>query len=166
MIGKWHLQSDPEGFDYWTVLPGQGVYHNPVFLEMGEKKNFPGYATDVITDKAIDFLKIRPKDKPFFLMCHHKAPHRPWEPDDKHAHMYDDVEIPEPATFNDDYATRSPAATEATMRVDRDLTRGDVKLTPPADLKGPALAPLVEETLPAYLLLIYHRHKKIGREKQ
>src|SRR6267143_1714252 len=67
MIGKWHLQSDPEGFDYWTVLPGQGVYHNPVFLEMGERKNFPGYATDVITDKAIDFLRIRPKDKPFFL---------------------------------------------------------------------------------------------------
>jgi arylsulfatase A-like enzyme len=140
MIGKWHLQSDPEGFDYWTILPGQGVYHNPAFIEMGERKNFPGYATDIITDKAIEFLKNRPKDKPFFLMCHHKAPHRPWEPDDKHAHMYDDVEIPEPATFNDDYATRSSAATEATMRVDRDLTRGDVKLTPPADLKGPALA--------------------------
>ncbi len=140
MIGKWHLQSDPEGFDYWSILPGQGVYHNPAFLEMGERKTFPGYATDIITDKAMDFLKNRPKDKPFFLMCHHKAPHRPWEPDDKHAHMYDDVEIPEPATFNDDYTTRSPAATEATMRVDRDLTRGDVKLTPPAGLKGPALA--------------------------
>jgi arylsulfatase A-like enzyme len=140
MIGKWHLQSDPEGFDYWSILPGQGIYHNPAFLEMGERKIFPGYATDIITDKAIDFLKNRPQDKPFFLMCHHKAPHRPWEPDDKHAHMYDDVEIPEPATFNDDYVTRSPAASEATMRVDRDLTRNDVKLTPPADLKGPALA--------------------------
>jgi arylsulfatase A-like enzyme len=70
-------------------------------------------------------------------MCHHKAPHRPWEPDARHAQMYDDVEIPEPATFNDDYATRTDAAREATMRIDRDLTRNDLKLTPPVELKGP-----------------------------
>jgi arylsulfatase A-like enzyme len=139
MIGKWHLQSDPEGFDYWTVLPGQGVYFDPVFIEMGERKKIPGYATDVITDKTIEFLEKRQKDKPFFAMCHHKAPHRPWEPDEKHAHMYDNVEFPEPVTFNDDYATRSPAATEATMRIDRDLTRRDLKLTPPEGLKGKEL---------------------------
>src|SRR6266480_1776341 len=72
MIGKWHLTSDPTGFDYWKILPGQGVYHNPDFIEMGERKKFPGYATDIITDSAIDFLKKRPMDKPFFLMCHHK----------------------------------------------------------------------------------------------
>src|SRR4029434_6811113 len=94
MIGKGHLQSDPTGFDYWSVLPGQGVYHDPAFLEMnGQRTKVSGYATDVITDKAIDFLEKRQKDKPFFVMCHHKAPHRPWEPDAKHAHMYDDVEI-------------------------------------------------------------------------
>jgi arylsulfatase A-like enzyme len=136
MIGKWHLTSDPTGFVYWNILPGQGVYHDPDFIEMGERKKFTGYATDLITDQAIEFLEHRPKDKPFFLMCHHKAPHRPWEPDEKHAHLYDDVDIPEPATFDDDYSTRSPAATEATMRVDRDLTRNDLKLTPPAGLKG------------------------------
>lgn len=139
MIGKWHLTSDPTGFDYWNILPGQGVYHDPAFLEMGERKKFSGYATDIITDKAIEFLKQRPQDKPFFLMCHHKAPHRPWDPDEKHARLYEDVDIPEPETFNDDYATRSPAATEATMRIDRDLTRRDLKVTPPADLKGAAL---------------------------
>ena len=139
MIGKWHLTSDPTGFDYWNILPGQGVYHDPAFIEMGERKKYTGYATDIITDKAIEFLAQRPKDKPFFLMCHHKAPHRPWEPDEKHAHLYDDVEIPEPATFNDDYATRSAAATEATMRIDRDLTRNDLKLAPPVELKGKEL---------------------------
>lgn len=139
MIGKWHLKSDPTGFDYWNVLVGQGFYHNPVFIDMGERKKIPGYATDVITDLAIEFLQHRPKDKPFFLMCHHKAPHRPWEPDEKHAHMYDGELIPEPDTFDDDYDTRSDAAREATMRIDRDLTRNDLKLTPPAGLTGAKL---------------------------
>ena len=84
MIGKWHLGSDPTGFDYWNILPGQGVYHNPVLIEMGQRKKHQGYATDLITDLSIEFLKNCPKDKPFFLMCHHKAPHRPWQPDEKH----------------------------------------------------------------------------------
>ncbi len=139
MIGKWHLQSDPTGFDYWNILVGQGLYHNPVFIEMGERKKLDGYATDIIADRSIEFLKNRPNDKPFFLMCHHKAPHRPWEPDAKHAHMFDDVTIPEPDTFNDDYTTRSDAARTATMRIDRDLTRNDLKLTPPPGLKGAEL---------------------------
>jgi len=140
MIGKWHLTSDPTGFDYWNILPGQGKYHDPDFIEMGERKKHQGYATDIITDEAIAFLKNRPKNKPFFLMCHHKAPHRRWEPDDKHARMYDEVEIPEPATFNDDYRTRSAAAEEATMRIDRNLTRSDLKLSPPPELEGRELA--------------------------
>src|SRR5690349_13135014 len=101
MIGKWHLTSDPTGFDYWNILPGQGRYHDPEFIDTGKKQVIRGYVSDITTDLSIDFLKNRPKDKPFFLMCHHKAPHRPWEPDDKHAHMYDDVDIPEPETFND-----------------------------------------------------------------
>jgi arylsulfatase A-like enzyme len=134
MIGKWHLGTDPTGFDLWNILPGQGVYHDPVFIDMGKKRQIKGYATDVITDLSIDFIKDRPKDKPFFLMCHHKAPHRPWEPDEKHAKMFENVEIPEPETFNDDYATRSDAAREATMRIDRDLTPQDVKRKPPDGL--------------------------------
>jgi arylsulfatase A-like enzyme len=139
IVGKWHLFSDPTGFDYWNILPGQGKYHDPDFIEMGTRKTVSGYATDIITDQAIAFLKKRPKNKPFFLMCHHKAPHRPWEPDPRHAQMYDDVEIPMPATFNDDYATRADAAREATMRVGRDLTRNDLKLKPPTGLKGDKL---------------------------
>jgi arylsulfatase A-like enzyme len=136
MIGKWHLQSDPTGFDHWNILVGQGLYHDPVFIDMGERKKLTGYATDIITDLSIDFLKNRPKDKPFFLMTHHKAPHREWAPDDKHAHMFDGETIPEPETLNDDYATRADAARTAIMRVDRDMTRGDFKLTAPAGLRG------------------------------
>ena len=139
MVGKWHLGSDPTGFDYWSILPGQGRYHDPEFIEMGTKKTVKGYVSDIIADQSIEFLEKRPKDKPFLLFSNPKAPHRSWEPDAKHAHMYDDVEIPEPPTFNDDYATRSPAATEATMRIDRDLNANDTKGAPPAGLAGPTL---------------------------
>lgn len=134
MIGKWHLGSDPTGFDYWNILPGQGHYHNPVFIEMGQRVKHPGYVTDLITDFSLSFLEKRPKDRPFFLMCHHKAPHRSWEPDEKHARQFANVQVPEPETFNDDYATRSDAAREATMRIDRDLKPFDYKRLPPPGL--------------------------------
>ena len=139
MIGKWHLGSDPTGFDQWTVLPGQGAYFNPDFLVPAGRKKIEGYATDIITDLAIDFLKNRPKDQPFFLMCHHKAPHRPWEPDAKHKAMFAGRNIPEPATLRDDYSTRSDALHENRQRVFEDLTRSDLKLLPPAGTTGPAL---------------------------
>jgi arylsulfatase A-like enzyme len=139
MIGKWHLGSDPTGFDYWNILPGQGIYHNPQFIDRGQRRKYPGYVTDIITDLSLAFLQDRPRDKPFFLMCHHKAPHRPWQPDDKHRQKWEKVTVPEPATFNDDYATRSDAAREATMRIDRDLRRTDVKKDPPPGLSAPEL---------------------------
>jgi arylsulfatase A-like enzyme len=69
MIGKWHLKSEPTGFDYWNVLPGQGHYYNPDLIEMGEKKQHTGYVTDIITDITLDFLKNRrDQSKPFLLM--------------------------------------------------------------------------------------------------
>jgi arylsulfatase A-like enzyme len=136
MIGKWHLGTDPTGFTYWNILPGQGAYVDPVLIEMGQRKKHPGYATDIITDLALEFIKARPKDQPFFLMCHHKAPHRPWVPDEKHAKLFANVQVPEPETFNDDYATRSDAAREATMRIDRDLNATDLKMTPPEGLSA------------------------------
>ena len=138
MIGKWHLGSDPTGFDKWTILPGQGVYFDPQFIEPEGRRVIKGYVTDIITDLALDFLKNRPKDKPFFLMCHHKAPHRSWEPDEKHRAMFAGKHIPEPATLRDDYATRTDAIRECTQKVFYDLTRRDLKLQPPADLEGPA----------------------------
>ncbi len=136
MIGKWHLKSEPLGFDYYNILPGQGEYYDPVLIEMGTPKKHKGYVTDIITDYALNWLKGRSGDKPFCLMYQHKAPHRSWEPDEKHARMYDDVEIPEPATFNDDYSTRSAAAREQEMTVEHHLTPGDLKVPPPADWKG------------------------------
>lgn len=139
IIGKWHLghggNADPTGFDYWAVVPGQGEYHNPAFYVMGELQRFQGYATDLITDFSLDWLRRRDKSRPFMLMCHHKAPHRPWEPDEKHKHLYEDVEIPEPETFYDDYATRARAAVEARMRIDRDMDDlVDLKGRPPEGL--------------------------------
>lgn len=137
IIGKWHLGSDPTGFDVWKILPGQGVYVDPVFLEPTGRRQIRGYCTDVITDLAIDFLKNRPKDKPFFLKYHHKAPHREWTPDAKHREMFKGKKIPEPATLRDDYAGRSDALRRNRQRVFDDLTRRDLKLTPPPELRGP-----------------------------
>jgi len=134
------LRSEPTGFDYWNVLPGQGSYHNPKFIEMGETKKHTGYVTDLITDFCIDWLKSRSGDKPFFLMYHHKAPHRNWQPDEKHVKMYDDSDIPVPETFDDDYKTRSDAVREQEMTIARHLSvPGDTKIKPPEGLTGDAL---------------------------
>ena len=141
MVGKWHLGSDPVGFDRWEILPGQGVYHDPVFYTSTGEKTYSGqYVTDVITDLALEFIEARPPDKPFFLMMHHKAPHRPWEPSDPHAAHFAAQIIPEPATFWDSYATRTDALHENGQRVAADLTNLDLKLTPPPGLNAAQLA--------------------------
>ncbi len=134
MIGKWHLGSDPTGFDRWIVLPGQGVYEDPDFLTARGRLNLAGHTTPVTTQLGFEFLDTRPKDRPFFLMLHHKAPHRAWEPDAKNKAIFKDKVIPEPATLWDDYATRPAALPENKQAIARDLTRRDLKLTPPDDL--------------------------------
>jgi arylsulfatase A-like enzyme len=139
MIGKWHLGSDPTGFDRWIVLPGQGEYWNPTFLVTGHKLKITGHCTDITTDLGLEFLKTRPQDKPFFLMLHQKAPHRAWEPTERHIAMFKAKVIPEPDTLWDDYRTRPAALPANEQTVAKDLTRRDLKLDPPADLKGPAL---------------------------
>jgi arylsulfatase A-like enzyme len=139
MIGKWHLGSDPTGFDYWNILPGQGVYNNPTFYDKDGSTVYKGYATDIIADITIDVLKNRPKDKPFFMMSHHKAPHREWTPDEKHRKMFEHKHIPEPPTLRDDYAGRTDALREQQQSVFRDLTRHDLKIPPPSGLSGAEL---------------------------
>ena len=136
MFGKWHLGSDPTGFDRWKILPGQGAYHDPVFYTSSARKKETGYCTDLITDFSIDFLDQRPKDKPFFLMCHQKAPHRNWQPREDKKAKWAKVQVPLPETFDDDYAGKSDAAREATMRVEDHLTPNDVKEKPPEGLSG------------------------------
>lgn len=138
MIGKWHLGSDPTGFDRWIVLPGQGSYWDPAFLVPGHRLTIKGHCTEITTALGLEFLKTRPQDKPFFLMLHQKAPHRTWQPDERNMALFKNKVIPEPETLWDDYATRPAALPENEQTVANDLTRQDLKLTPPAGLKGPA----------------------------
>ena len=137
MIGKWHLGSDPTGFDRWIVLPGQGAYWDPAFLVPGQRLTIQGHTTDITGDLGVEFIETRPKDKPFFLMLHQKAPHRAWEPDERNKALFKDKVIPEPATLWDTYGTRPAALPENEQTVARDLTRRDLKMTPPAELNGP-----------------------------
>ncbi len=117
LVGKWHLKTDPTGFDYWNVLPGQGMYYNPDFIEMGERKPYTGYATDITTDIALDWLDRRNRRRPFCLLLHHKAPHRNWMPGPKQLHLYRDRPIPEPPNLFDDYSGRGPAARMTKMTI-------------------------------------------------
>ena len=110
IVGKWHLKSTPTGFDHFEVLKGQGQYYNPVLSTNGAMVKHTGYTTDIITDRALRWLKQRDPKKPFFMMCQHKAPHGRWEPAIRHLHEFDDVKIPEPSTLFDNYSGRSAAA--------------------------------------------------------
>ena len=131
LFGKWHLKSSPTGFDYWNVLPGQGFYYNPVFIEMGERKQRTGYVTDLITDDCLNWLKNRDTEKPFCALLHHKAPHRNWMPSPDKLNLYEDEDIPIPETFFDDYSTRSSAAKEQEMTISRHMRMAyDLKMSP------------------------------------
>jgi N-acetylglucosamine-6-sulfatase len=119
VIGKWHLVSKPVGFDHWEILPGQGSYWNPDFIQMdGSTRRFEGYVTDIITDKTLEWLEGRAdKARPFLLMSQHKAPHRNWMPAERHLMMFDGVDLPEPETLFDDYANRSEALKKQAMTI-------------------------------------------------
>ncbi len=137
VVGKWHLKSEPTGFDYWNVLIGQGPYYNPP-MKTGTKDQpesqtikHTGYTTDIITDLALDWLQHQRKpDRPFFLMYQHKAPHRNWQPAPRHLHRYDDVTIPEPETLYDNYEGRASPAGKQEMTVAQHLSPNDLKLIP------------------------------------
>ena len=130
VIGKWHLGSEPTGFDYWKVLIGQGYYYNPDFRTPKGKIRVNGYCTEVVTDMAIDWLdKKRDKQKPFMLMMQHKAPHREWSPAPKYLNAFDDVTIPEPDTLFDSYEGRGRAAKEQDMTIHKTMELGkDLKI--------------------------------------
>ena len=121
VVGKWHLSSDPEGFDYWNIVPGQGDYYNPRFRENGVPVAMNGYVTNVTMGLALQWLENRNREKPFFLICNQKAPHRNWMPEPKYYHLFDSTVFPLPANFFDDYATRGRAAREQEMEVANDM---------------------------------------------
>jgi arylsulfatase A-like enzyme len=146
LVGKWHLGHggvhDPRGFDHWEVLPDQGAYHDPEFLTMGGGSHVrEGYATDLITDLALDWIgSVQGGDEPWCLLVQHKAPHRPWQPAERHARLFEQDVIAPPATFGDDHTHRAVAAREARMRVARDLNEEDLKQPPPDGLDQDAHA--------------------------
>jgi arylsulfatase A-like enzyme len=139
MIGKWHLAKDPAGFDHWNILPGQGLYYDPVFIDKNGKKKYEGYCTDLIGDFSLNWLKNRDKKKPFFLMSHHKAPHRPWGPAPKYANLFDGQTIPEPDNLYEHYEGRARSVAAVKMKVGEDMVKSDYKVDKPADLEGDAL---------------------------
>lgn len=122
VVGKWHMSCTPKGFDYYHVLNNQGQYYNPTFASTGnygDYKQEMGYATDLITDHAIEYLDHRDQNKPFCLLVHHKAPHRIWMPNTKYVSKYANVDFPLPETFWDDYESRGSAASTQKMSIDK-----------------------------------------------
>ena len=122
MIGKWHLKSQPQGFDYWDILRGQGDYYNPVLLTKDGKRKVEGYCTDIVTGLAIDWLKHNASDdQPFMLMCQHKAPHRCWMPPLRHLELYNDIDLPEPKTLFDNQSDNAKCVQLEEMEIDRHM---------------------------------------------
>jgi len=134
-IGKWHLFSEPTGFDHWLILdnPGQqGTYYNPVLGSPEGQEEVTGHTATIITDRAINWLQSqRDANKPFFLAYSHKTPHREWVPGPEEYDLYKDVDLPLPTNFYDDYATRSSALNKQEMEIANHMNEGDLKLIPP-----------------------------------
>ena len=135
VIGKWHLRGTPQGFDHYKVLQGQGNYYAPTFLSENSNGQYireEGYASDLITDSAIEWMDKRDKQRPFCILVHHKSVHRPWVADTKYLTLYEDVDFPEPPPLFDDFRTRSDASPTAMQRIDKDMNfKSDLKLFEP-----------------------------------
>ncbi len=132
LIGKWHLESDPTGFDHWHILPGQGIYYNPPMIRDGQPVTHHGYTTDLITDFSIEWLRRRDRSRPFLLMTQHKAPHGEWAPALRHLGWNQDRPFPEPATLFDDYSGRGRPEREQDMSLEKTFTpRLTKEETPP-----------------------------------
>jgi arylsulfatase A-like enzyme len=151
VVGKWHLKSEPSGFDYYNILRGQGRYNNPQLREIGNWEGedfskvpgdtYEGHSTDVITDQSLQWLNTRDETKPFYLMCHFKATHGPWDYNRKYEHLFDGVEIPEPESLWEDLSHRSPGSRNIGLTIDTQVERMSVKNYPtgPLDIEGLSL---------------------------
>jgi arylsulfatase A-like enzyme len=143
VVGKWHLHSYPTGFDYWKILPGQGLYFEPRLISMqGDTSTYRGYATDVITDEAINWLDNRDKNKPFVLLLHHKAPHRYFFPPLKFIEQFHTKTFPEPSSLYEDPAIHGSAWKIQTMSILNDMRLcSDLKVDPKYLMDIPWLRP-------------------------
>ena len=139
IIGKWHLYGAPTGFDYWDILNDQGNYYNPEFISGGDTTVVEGYATDLITDKSLDWLQRRDSTQPFYLMVHHKAPHRNWMPALRHLNAYDTITFPLPETYFPEFVDQQ-AAKEQLQTIYTDMYEGhDLRMS-----KGPGSTELAQ----------------------
>lgn len=137
VVGKWHLTSDPQGFDYWSVLTGQGEYYNPDFRENGKDLRENGYVTDIISTKALNFIKNRDTNKPFALLYYHKAPHGNWIPSPEKLGVFNNTNFPEPETLYDDYSSLGTAAKSTLMQINNDLWEDyNLKVADVKELEG------------------------------
>ncbi len=139
LIGKWHLVSEPTGFDHWHILPGQGRYFNPPMIRDGKQVQHQGYTTDLISGFSVDWIKNRDKSKPFLLMTQHKAPHREWSPPMRHLGHDQDRKYPEPETLFDDYANRGPGVRSQDMTLEKTFSQLDAKLVAPPGISAEQL---------------------------
>lgn len=139
IVGKWHLGTEPAGFDYYNILPGQGEYLNPSLIKKGDwnkgkngtpkQTRYPGYSTDIIASEALRYLETTDKDRPFFLMCHFKAPHRPWIPAERFKRLLEDVTVPEPPNLLDTYEGKGEYTRILKMNLE-DMNHRDLKGKP------------------------------------
>lgn len=117
IVGKWHLGTEPTGFDYYNILPQQGRYFDPYLKESGKPwadgvgggERYDGYVTDVIADQVMKCLDERPEDKPFCLLYHNKAPHDMWDYHPKYENLYADEDVPAPESLFEGLEHRSTA---------------------------------------------------------
>jgi arylsulfatase A-like enzyme len=162
LVGKWHIPSMPEGFDAWNILPGQGAYRDPEMIANGVRVKLRGHVEDVIGDQALALLRGRPKDRPFCLLCQFKAPHRDWVPAERFERAFEDVEIPEPRTFEDTLAGRPEALRRAEMAI-ADMPdfreRGVPASLPPEERKRRNLQMLVKN----YYRVLLGVDENVGR---
>jgi len=136
IVGKWHLYGLPQGFDYWKILEDQGHYYNPTFIykndtgKIADTLDVPGYATDIITDQAIEYLnQVKNADKPFMLMVQHKAPHRNWMPALRHVNKYDSIRFPLPDIYFTDHEGSQGSKVQL-QTIYKDMYEGhDLKMT-------------------------------------
>lgn len=167
MVGKWHMGEgrghDPQHFDYFDVVLGQGEYWDPRFLSADGLRTVEGYATDLITDLALDWVESLPDDDPWCVLIYHKAPHRPWQPKPEHAALYRSP-VPVPETFTDDASTRSASARRALMRLAENLNRDDLKIDPPDGLSYEEAALWKYQRFMAdYLACVHSVDENVGR---
>ena len=129
LVGKWHLHGQPSGFDHWEILNDQGNYYNPEFITPGDTTVVEGYATDLITQKSLEWLRQRDTVRPFYLMVHHKAPHRNWMPALRHLNLYDSIEFPLPDTYFPEFVDQMAAAQQQ-QTIYKDMYEGhDLKMS-------------------------------------